>query len=308
MKKLLFICSALFFGVLSPSVSSAVCDERELSGWAMKNSDEYLYQSQSRYNGKFAYECGNGHCDGNQVIFMPANHYFDGKLVTTQKLYYCAARGDQMWVEWSISDIADCDILQCRITDEAAKLGDYYIMDDNGGSIGISTGSKAQLLFTDRTNICKCRTIGEAKTTCENSGGTWTGSACTCDSAKNLRLVSGGGACECISSDYEFDAAAKQCNKKKSVIDEETRIEMGKEDLANKPENIRAKIVEGRVNKLMSQKCLVEQPFVKNPDLTIEALLAGKLEIKAFVRWTLGEGLEKRQDNFAEEVMNQMAK
>ena len=93
-----------------------------------------------------------------------------------------------------------------------------------------------------------------------------------------------------------------------SVIEEETRIEMGKEDLANKPENIRAKIVEGRVNKLMSQKCLLEQPFVKNPDQTIEALLAGKLEIKSFVRWTLGEGLEKRQDNFAEEVMSQMAK
>lgn len=92
-----------------------------------------------------------------------------------------------------------------------------------------------------------------------------------------------------------------------AVIDEETRIEMGKEDLANKPENIRAKIVEGRVNKLMSQKCLLEQPFVKNPDQTIEALLAGKLEIKSFVRWTLGEGLEKRQDNFAQEVMSQMA-
>ena len=92
-----------------------------------------------------------------------------------------------------------------------------------------------------------------------------------------------------------------------SVIEEETRIEMGKEDLANKPENIRAKIVEGRVNKLMSTKCLLEQPFVKNPDQTIEALLAGKVEIKSFVRWTLGEGLEKRQDNFAEEVMNQMA-
>lgn len=93
-----------------------------------------------------------------------------------------------------------------------------------------------------------------------------------------------------------------------SVIDEETRIEMGKEDLANKPENIRAKIVEGRVNKLMAQKCLLEQPFVKNPDQTVEALLAGKLEIKSFIRWTLGEGLEKRQDNFAEEVMSQMAK
>ena len=93
-----------------------------------------------------------------------------------------------------------------------------------------------------------------------------------------------------------------------SVIDEETRIEMGKEDLAKKPENIRAKIVEGRVNKLMAQKCLLEQPFVKNPDLTVEALLSGKLEIKKFVRWTLGEGLEKRKDNFAEEVMNQMVK
>ena len=92
------------------------------------------------------------------------------------------------------------------------------------------------------------------------------------------------------------------------VIDEETRIEMGKEDLAKKPENIRAKIVEGRVNKLMAQKCLLEQPFVKNPDQTVQDLLNGKLEIKSFVRWTLGEGLEKRQDNFAEEVMNQMVK
>ena len=92
------------------------------------------------------------------------------------------------------------------------------------------------------------------------------------------------------------------------VIDEETRIEMGKEDLQKKPENIRAKIVEGRVNKLMAQKCLLEQPFVKNPDQTVEQLLAGKLEIKKFIRWTLGEGLEKRKDNFAEEVMNQMVK
>ncbi len=92
------------------------------------------------------------------------------------------------------------------------------------------------------------------------------------------------------------------------VIDEETRIEMGKEDLAKKPENIRAKIVEGRVNKLMAQKCLLEQPFVKNPDVTVEALLSGKLEIKSFIRWTLGEGLEKRQDNFAEEVMSQMVR
>ena len=93
-----------------------------------------------------------------------------------------------------------------------------------------------------------------------------------------------------------------------SVIEEETRIEMGKEDLANKPEQIRAKIVEGRVNKLMAQKCLVEQPFVKNPDQTIEQYISGKFSIVKFERFVLGEGLEKRNENFADEVMSQIAR
>jgi len=93
-----------------------------------------------------------------------------------------------------------------------------------------------------------------------------------------------------------------------AIIDEETRIEMGKEDLASKPEQIRAKIVEGRVNKLMSQRCLLEQPFVKNPDQTIEQLIAGKLTITKFAKYTLGEGLEKKSENFVEEVMNQIKK
>ena len=91
-----------------------------------------------------------------------------------------------------------------------------------------------------------------------------------------------------------------------AVIEEETRIEMGKEDLAKKPEQIRAKIVEGRVNKLMAQRCLIEQPFVKNPDQTIEQLITGKLSIVKFDRFVLGEGLEKRNDNFADEVMSQL--
>lgn len=91
-----------------------------------------------------------------------------------------------------------------------------------------------------------------------------------------------------------------------SVIDHETEIEMGKEDLQKKPEAIRAKIVEGRVNKLLASKVLLEQPFVKNPDVTIEQLIEGKLTLKRFTRFVLGEGLEKRQDNFAEEVMSQI--
>ena len=93
-----------------------------------------------------------------------------------------------------------------------------------------------------------------------------------------------------------------------AVIEEETRIEMGKEDIANKPEQIRAKIVEGRVNKLMAQKCLVEQAFVKNPDQTIEQYISGKFAINRFDRFVLGEGLEKRNENFADEVMSQIAK
>ncbi len=91
-----------------------------------------------------------------------------------------------------------------------------------------------------------------------------------------------------------------------SVIEEETRIEMGKEDLQSKPEQIRAKIVEGRINKLMASRCLLEQGFVKNPDQTIAQLIEGKFAIKSFTRYNLGEGLEKRSENFAEEVMSQV--
>lgn len=91
-----------------------------------------------------------------------------------------------------------------------------------------------------------------------------------------------------------------------SVIDHETEIEMGKEDLLKKPEQIRGKIVEGRVNKLLAAKVLLEQPFIKNPDITVGQLIEGKLEVKAFTRYMLGEGLEKRQENFADEVMNQI--
>ena len=91
-----------------------------------------------------------------------------------------------------------------------------------------------------------------------------------------------------------------------SVIDHETEIEMGKEDLLKKPEQIRAKIVEGRVNKLMAGKVLLEQPFIKNPDVTVGQLIEGKLTVKAFTRYMLGEGLEKKQENFADEVMSQI--
>lgn len=90
------------------------------------------------------------------------------------------------------------------------------------------------------------------------------------------------------------------------VRDEEKRIEMGKEDLQNKPENIREKIVEGRLQKILAQKCLIEQPFVKDPSVTVKAFIEGKFNIIKFDRYVLGEGIEKRSENFADEVMNQL--
>ena len=77
-----------------------------------------------------------------------------------------------------------------------------------------------------------------------------------------------------------------------------------------KPANIIEKMVEGRIAKYYKEVCLLEQPFVKNPNQSIEQMLKehGDVELVAFVRFEMGEGLQKRQDNFAEEVMGQMKK
>ena len=74
-----------------------------------------------------------------------------------------------------------------------------------------------------------------------------------------------------------------------------------------KPEAIAEKIVQGRIGKFYSEICLVDQEFVKNPDMKISDLLKSKnAEIIEFARIEKGEGLEKKEENFAEEVMKQM--
>ena len=93
-----------------------------------------------------------------------------------------------------------------------------------------------------------------------------------------------------------------------AVRDEEKRIEMGKEDLQSKPEAIREKIVEGRLHKILAQRCLLEQAFVKDPSQTVKAYVEGKMAIIKFDRYVLGEGIEKRCENFADEVMGQLNK
>ncbi len=74
-----------------------------------------------------------------------------------------------------------------------------------------------------------------------------------------------------------------------------------------KPANMIPNIVKGQVAKLLKEVCLVHQPFVKNPDVSIEQLVAGKgAKIVSFTRFQMGEGIEKKQENFVEEVMKQI--
>ncbi|RQM96332.1 translation elongation factor Ts [Staphylococcus warneri] len=74
-----------------------------------------------------------------------------------------------------------------------------------------------------------------------------------------------------------------------------------------KPENIVEKMVEGRLRKYLQEICAVDQNFVKNPDETVEAFLKSKGgKLVDFVRYEVGEGMEKREENFADEVKGQM--
>lgn len=81
-----------------------------------------------------------------------------------------------------------------------------------------------------------------------------------------------------------------------------------------KPENIAEKMVEGRISKMYKEICLMEQPFVKNPDITIAEYVKEKIYtigenivIRRFIRYQMGEGLEKKSENFAEEIAKQIS-
>lgn len=85
-------------------------------------------------------------------------------------------------------------------------------------------------------------------------------------------------------------------------------LQLNEEKIKGKPENIVANMIDGRIKKFLAEASLVEQAFVKNPEITIGALVkkAGA-EIVSFTRFQVGEGIEKPVDNFAEEVAAQVA-
>ena len=88
----------------------------------------------------------------------------------------------------------------------------------------------------------------------------------------------------------------------------QTELAKNDESLANKPEKIMAGIVEGRLSKSLQDMCLVDQIYFKNQDLKCKDYLKeNHAEVVTFVRYQVGEGLEKREENFAEEVAKQTA-
>lgn len=102
------------------------------------------------------------------------------------------------------------------------------------------------------------------------------------------------------------EVSQEEVEKEKEILKQQALNE-------GKPEKIIEKMVEGRLDKFYKEICLLEQAFVKDPDKTIDVLVKEKIakigeniNIRRFVRYELGEGLEKREDNFVEEVMAQM--
>lgn len=97
-------------------------------------------------------------------------------------------------------------------------------------------------------------------------------------------------------------------------IEKEKAVEMGKEDLANKPADKREMIVKGRLEKRLKELCLLDQPYIKDQNITVAELvkqhvasLGENIQVRRFVRFVLGEGIEVEQSDFAAEVAAQMA-
>ena len=95
----------------------------------------------------------------------------------------------------------------------------------------------------------------------------------------------------------------------KEVVEKEKSIEMGRDDLSGKPENIKEKIVEGRIAKRLNELVLLSQPYIKDSSLTVEDLvtqaaakIGENIKVRRFTRYTLGEGIEKNEMDFADEV------
>ena len=116
------------------------------------------------------------------------------------------------------------------------------------------------------------------------------------DLAKDIAMHIAASKPECVSED---ELSAELLEREKAIF-----IEQAKE--SGKPDDIIEKMIVGRMKKFVNEVTLYGQSFVKDPDMTVGALVKSKSsEVESFVRYEVGEGIEKKEDNFVEEVMAQ---
>ena len=91
---------------------------------------------------------------------------------------------------------------------------------------------------------------------------------------------------------------------------QEEKIELGKEDLKNKPENIREMIIKGRIDKRLRELSLLDQTFIRDPNILVRdlidqkiALLGENIKVRRFQKFILGEGIERKQIDFSQDVL-----
>jgi len=226
--------------------------------------------------------------DGNNAIVLELNSETDfvAKNADFQKL---------------LANITEAVLVSgARNVEEAlqAKMGSKTI-NDVVVEATFSIGEKISLRRVTRFEKTDSQTFGAYK----HMGG------------KIVSLVVLEGGTEEAAKDISMHVAAinpkylDQTQISEEVIAHETQILTNEALNEGKPANIVEKMVKGRLNKYLKEICLVNQPFVKDPDLTVQKFVASKnASILSFLRLEVGEGIEKRQDDFAEEVMAQVNK
>jgi elongation factor Ts len=91
-----------------------------------------------------------------------------------------------------------------------------------------------------------------------------------------------------------------------SLLQQERDVFRAQAEESGKPAEIIEKMMVGKINKFLKEITLLGQPFVKDPDISVEKLIKSKnADVKFFIRYEVGEGIEKKEDNFVEEVMAQ---
>jgi len=219
----------------------------------------------------------------SQTDFVAKNEMFQKLAKSVTEI---ALKNKPKDVESLLKLKCENDIISDLITDSIAKIGEnikvrrfqLFELNNNFGIIGSyihPVGNKIGVLVK--------LTLKENKTTCIEELAT-------------------------LAKDISMHVAASQPQPEyidksqipQSLIEKEKKVELGKEDLAKKPADIREKIVQGRLDKILAQRCLLEQPFIKDPNITIDKLIKDKskelgvdIKVTQFVRYNVGESIEK---------------